>query len=411
MPVFITAVTDPFQELNAAGASAPGQADVRRPFRGIQIKPDSYAVLRVVRADGTDIPLLDSGSAPLEEELTGGGSNIGRSTTFSNFIVQSFQDQRMEKQQIIQTFGEDYIFFFGEQPRFVNIAGLLINTKDFDWKNEFLENYERYLRGTRLVENNARMYLYIDDVVMEGYLVNSSVNLTADQPYLVQFSFQMFVCQYMTLSNTGSIYFQQGAQPEAPVSPPDTSALKAAATKTSVQQSSSGGLNAFLADAKKFAQDASISVQKILEEIRNTLYGTPVVAPDGLGSAIKAPLITNQASFSPPRYNRPIYTQRDEFVSYDSTANASTSKAALNRLLDATEAERVSNELALQSPEQLEKRARLQFEKAGIDTSRRETTFLLLGRGAFAAAQYAAAFGIREADGAISNPVSALQQL
>lgn len=394
MAVYITAVTDPFGELSGAGR--PETQNVRRPLRGLQIKRDSYAVLRVMRADGTNIPLLDSSSSDVDD------AGRGSSQEFSNFIVQSFQDQRMEKQQIVQTFGEDYIFFFGEQPRFVNVSGILVNTKNFDWKNEFLENYERYLRGTRLVENNARLYMYVDDVVLEGYLVNSSVNMSADQPYLVQFQFQMFVCQYATLTNTGSVYFQEYVTPEMQTQrsklgagvAPDTGAAAAAAAKNAAKVGSPGGLNGFLAEARKFVRDARSTVQQVLEEFRNTLYGYNIVAPDGLGSSIRPLPIKNEGSFELPPVNVPIHEQYDEYPERSDPPYPS---------FDKTEIERVNAELALQTPEQLEARARKQFAAAGIDTTRREATYLLLGRGAFAAFQTMGTFGARQADGTLNT--------
>jgi len=308
----------------------------------------------------------------------------------------------MEKQQIVQTFGEDYIFFFGEQPRFVNVSGILVNTKDFDWKNEFLENYERYLRGTRLVENNARLYMYVDDVVLEGYLVNSSVNLSADQPYLVQFQFQMFVCQYATLSNTGSIFFQEYVTPELQAQrselaagvAPDTDAAASAAATNAARVGAPGGLNGFLAEARKFARDANSTVQKILEEFRNTLYGYNIVTPDGLGSSVRPPPIKNEGSFELAPVNVPIYEQYDEYPERSDLPSPS---------FDQTEIARVNAQLALQTPEQLERQARAQFAAAGIDTTRRETTYLLLGRGAFAAFQTMGTFGARQADGTLNT--------
>jgi hypothetical protein len=198
MAVYITAMTDAFGEL---GREAQTYENVRRPLRGIEIKQDTYAVLRVIKITGEEIPIFDSSSA---EEVDG----IGKSTRYSNFILQQVQEQRVEKQQIIETFGEDYIFFFGERPRIMTFAGVLLNTKDFNWKNEFLENYERYLRGTRLVEQNARLYLYFDDLVIEGYILQSSVNYSSDMPYHVQFSFQMYVCQYSDLSRPGVTNWQ-----------------------------------------------------------------------------------------------------------------------------------------------------------------------------------------------------------
>lgn len=398
MAVYITATTDPFEELRNT-RTRPPLINVRRPLRGIQIKQDTYAVLRVLRANGEDLRIFDSSSPEYDE------NNIGRSSYYSNFIVQSFQEQRVEKQQIVQTFGEDYIFFFGEQPRFVNVSGVLINTKDFNWKNEFLENYEQYLRGTRLVEQNAKLYLYIDDVVIEGHLVNSQVQMMADNPYMAQFSFQMFVCQYAHLSTIGSVLFQENAEGTAEFNEligdlagggvaPDTEEAQAQAASNAARVGSPGGLNGFLAQAGQFVQDASLSINRTLEVIRNTFYGRSIVVPQGIGNEIRPPLIENRASFSPAPVNQPISENWDEYP--ERTPPSDTPD------FDQAELERVQSQMALQTPEELERTARARLEAAGIDTSRRETTYLLLGRGAFAAAQYMGTFGARQADGELN---------
>lgn len=392
MAVFISVTTDPFNDTDIRQRQP--QENVRRPLRGITIKEDTYAVLRAKTATGEDIPFLDSSSPSVED-------GIGRSSHYSNFIVQQIQEQRVEKQQIVETFGEDYIYFFGERPRFLNVSGVLLNTKDFNWKSEFWENYERYLRGTRLVEQNARLYFYFDDIVVEGYIVSASTAQDSQSPYHLPFQFQMFVCNYAILSTVGSVFFQQEAQAAldstgAPTSAglaPEDPESQAAAAQAAARQGASGGLNGFLASAQQFITDASFTVQNTLETIKNTFYGRRIVVPQGLGQTIYNPPITNQASFEPAKINRPIHEMNDEYVV----------RGPIEAQFDQNEIQRVQKEMSLRKPEELEEKARQQLAKYGIDTSRRETTYLLLGRGAFAAAQTMGAFGIRQADGELAQ--------
>lgn len=394
MAVFISVTTDPFNDEDLRRRQP--QDNVRRPLRGITIKEDTYAVLRAKTATGEDIPFLDSSSPTVED-------GIGRSTHYANFIVQQVQEQRVEKQQIVETFGEDYIYFFGERPRFLNVTGILINTKDFNWKSEFWENYERYLRGTRLVEQNARLYFYFDDIVVEGYIVSAATTQESMSPYHLPFQFQMFVCNYAILSTVGSVFFQQEAEaamsatgaPKGDGIAPDDPESQAAAAQQAARQGSSGGLNGFLASASQFLQDASFSIQNTLETIKNTFYGRRIVVPQGLGQTIYTPPLTNQASFEPAPINRPIHEMNDEYVTRKPTVPE----------FDEREIERIKSELSLRTPEELERKARQELQKYGIDTSRRETTYLLLGRGAFAAAQTVGSFGIRQADGVLSGVV------
>jgi len=179
-------------------------APIRRPHRGIQIKGDTYSVISIVKSNGDHIPLVSS-SAIVDkayEEVT-----KGRVQEFSDYILQRVEDQRMEKQQIIETFGEDYVFFFGERPRIMTFAGLLVNTEDFNWRSQFWHNYENYLRGTKLVQLNARAYITFDTFVVEGFPLMAQASDADDNPYSVPFQLQMLVTNSFDFSNIGSTLF------------------------------------------------------------------------------------------------------------------------------------------------------------------------------------------------------------
>lgn len=190
-------VADEIRELRV-GASIDRQAllnhRVRRPVRGIQIKSDTYATIQVRRADGTAIPLFDSAAA----------GEMGKGFKNSNFLIQSVQEQRAEKQQVIMTFGAPYIFFFGEQPRMIAVSGVLLNTEDFNWRAEWWENYEQHLRGTQCVRTRSRVYLSWDDIVVEGYIIQATASEDSSTQNLVQFQFQMFLTNYQNISHIGN---------------------------------------------------------------------------------------------------------------------------------------------------------------------------------------------------------------
>jgi hypothetical protein len=189
---------------------------VRRPLRGVEIKDDTYAIIKVIRSDGKEVPLVDSGSKVTANSLGIRGAveelrevpPEGSTFNYSNFIAQQVIDARAEKQQIVETFGEPYIFFYGEKPRIMQVQGLLMNTLDFNWKNEFWKNYETYLRGTKLVELDARIYFYFDDQIVEGYMLDAQASHSADFPYHVPFQFTLFVTAhtYIGLLSSSSQY-------------------------------------------------------------------------------------------------------------------------------------------------------------------------------------------------------------
>lgn len=387
MAVFISVVTDPFAEVRQQAANRQPQINIRRPLRGIEIKKDTHAVMRILSATGEEIPLLDSSSP----EVTDG---IGRSSHYANFVVQQIDETRMEKQQIVETFGEDYVFFFGERPRFLNIQGILPNTKDFNWTNEFLANWEESIRGTKLVEQNARLYLYFDEIVVEGYPVSVGVQRQSMMPYHTSFTTQLFVTNYAILSTVGSVFFQQEAAARTSDTGlvPPTKEDQQLATQKAAQMGAGGGLNSFLAATSKFVNNATFSIQSTLENIRNTLYGRNLVIPNGLGNQLYTPPIDNLAKFPAQRINQPIHMMDDEYIERKPATPA----------FDESELKRARSELKLRSPEELENRARNELQKLGIDTTRRETTYLLLGRGAFAGLQTFGSFGVRQAEGALT---------
>lgn len=207
MAVFIELTTDPFddvrrqqEDIRRSGddaTSIAGRRVARRPLRGLEIKEDTIAAIKVVQADGTEIPLIDAGS-PYGDGQTGG---------YTNFILQSVTEARMEKHQIVETFGEAYIFFFGESPRFLDVSLVVINSHDFNWEAEWWENYERYFRGTKLVEQGARLYMFYDDNVVEGYMLNSQGSKVSDQPLMVQMSFRLFVTGHRNITFIGDPQF------------------------------------------------------------------------------------------------------------------------------------------------------------------------------------------------------------
>lgn len=400
--VFIQCTTDAFEAVRAAANKQQSPYDnVRRPLRGIQVKENTYATLRVKTASGDDIRLFDS-SAQLEDV----DNEIGKSRAYANFLIQSFQEQRAEKQQIIQTFGEDYVYFFGEQPRFLSISGVLINTKDFNWKSEFWTNYDEVLRGTKLVEQNARLYFYFDDVVVEGYMVSAATHGESQNPHLMPFQFQLFITNYAILSRVGAVVFGISSSGQAIASalePVYPSAIAKSKALRGGVLGGQGGLTGFLASASEFANNASFSIQNTLENIKNAFYGRALVVPADLTEVVGTvdrngkvitPYVTNEGKFAAAKTGQPIYTMTDEYVERGPTSLSGQALAA-----SMAETLRINAQLALRDPMALEALARAKFAAAGISTGTPSGMAAILGRGAFAAVQYAAPFALKKIGG------------
>lgn len=398
MAVFISVTTSPFEDVfNDAAQETRTSQNVRRPTRGIEVKKDTYATIKVIDAVGRPIPLVDSSSAT---DVNG----IGQSIEYSNFILQSVQEQRVEKQQIVETFGEDYIFFFGERPRIYTFNAVILNARNFNWKSEWWKNYNDTLRGTKLLERNARMYLYFDDVVIEGYMLQAQAVQTVEDPYKLPLTFQVFCTNYSIIGDVGSIFSpiyndemaDRTPGPTPTTVPPDDPAATADVQSSLGNQDS---LTGFLADAQRFANDATFTIQRAIEQAKNTLYGRSLAFPNkGIGNQLYVPPIENQASFpSAPGSNGervPIWQQKDEYTAFvHDTTQPQYDQEELNR---------VQELLRLNSPEELDNQARGQLAKLGVNVGRPSANYLLLGRAAFAGIQLFGSFGIRQADGALN---------
>ncbi len=121
----------------------------------------------------------------------------------SEFFLQDGQETDAEKFQLVETFDLPRIYFSGRRARVWTYSGILMNTSNFQWKNRFLALYERYLRGTRCVEERARVYLIYDDVLREGYLLNATISPSVASLNTVAFSFTMFVTKARILVDVG----------------------------------------------------------------------------------------------------------------------------------------------------------------------------------------------------------------
>ena len=159
------------------------QTGIRRPLDGIQMKDDTFAFIRVIKEDGTEIPLF--------------GVDKTKGAAYTNFLVSHWEQADMEKLQVVDTFGEDYVYFFGRRPRQYSLTGFLLNTADFNWRGMWWRNYVEYLRGYKLAKMRARAYMYVDGAVIEGYFLNSNVPSDAASPNMVQFSTTMLVTNYV----------------------------------------------------------------------------------------------------------------------------------------------------------------------------------------------------------------------
>lgn len=178
--------------------------------RQINSKADQPATIRLIRRKGPEeLPAKDS-----TEPRVPWVNLIPPNT---KFFLEQVQENREEKVQVIDTFGEWIAFFFGRKPEVYSYAGTLLNTANHDWKNEFQDNYDNFLRGSQAVKNRATIIMQYDDVVVEGYMMNSTITQTSSMDNAVPFQFNLLVLNRSSINPRRmlGLRFQRGTRSEA----------------------------------------------------------------------------------------------------------------------------------------------------------------------------------------------------
>lgn len=112
---------------------------------------------------------------------------------YTKFFIESVQEAHVERSQIVETFGNFYVFMFGERPPVYTFSGKLVNSKNANWLSDLMFMYQTYLRGTRCVELNARLILTYGGRQIEGLMLNINSATQAAIEGSVEFSFQVVV--------------------------------------------------------------------------------------------------------------------------------------------------------------------------------------------------------------------------
>lgn len=112
---------------------------------------------------------------------------------YTKFILDGVQESHTERSQIIETFGDFYVFMFGQRPPVYNFTGTLINAKNASWVTDFMYMYEMWLRGTRCVENNAIVIITYGGRQIEGLILSTANQTMAASEMGVPFQFSVVV--------------------------------------------------------------------------------------------------------------------------------------------------------------------------------------------------------------------------
>lgn len=140
-------------------------------------------------------PFEDEGEASIRVYGTPVGETEARDLipTYTKFILDSVQESSTERSQIVETFGDFYVFMFGKRPSIYNFSGTLINSKNASWVTDFMYMYDRYLRGSQCVASNAVAIITYGGRQVEGLILNTANQTAASTEPGVPFQFSVVV--------------------------------------------------------------------------------------------------------------------------------------------------------------------------------------------------------------------------
>lgn len=174
-----------------------------RPLNGIMVKPNTHATVHIRTAGGRQVRVFNRLGRETEDGVAFSRPSDGlepNDNVWTDWLLQSVHEERAEKTQIVETFGETYLYAFGQRPRVLSFTGVLLNTLDYNWRAIFWKNWDEYFRATQLIKLNARMYIAFDDIIVEGYPMNAAADQTSADPHIMSFSFSFFVTNYVNVT-------------------------------------------------------------------------------------------------------------------------------------------------------------------------------------------------------------------
>lgn len=133
----------------------------------------------------------------------------GRVVAATNkFMLTQWQETRIEKVQIMETFDSSTLSWFDEKTKTYSFGGFLLEAEKnqtlaeleegdesyvYLWAQSFRSLWNEKLRGTILVKEGNIATLTVMNNVLIGYPFALNITTTADNPNMTQFGFQ-FIC-------------------------------------------------------------------------------------------------------------------------------------------------------------------------------------------------------------------------
>lgn len=167
---------------------------VRRPFGGLAVLKDTYAVL--IAPSGvrnTSYRPPDNADQLPTAQL----EQINREIKTANFIIQSLSHSAQQRSQVTQTFSEDRVFFFGHTVDTLQVDAMLLENQTFQWLQEWYLNYKESVSGSAstAAKLDGQVELRCEDRVYSGFVTDMSFVRNAQDRHGVQLRFTMLVAE------------------------------------------------------------------------------------------------------------------------------------------------------------------------------------------------------------------------
>lgn len=168
---------------------------VRRPVFGVIGYDNQYGSIQVIAR---------TSSSDLGERVTLVNTSYpsGEAKVTTNFFIQTLSETSQEAINTVNAFSQFYLSSSGDNPRSLQVRGVLLEGKNFPWLREWRVNYEKYLRGSRALQYNAEVYLTVGNTLYVGTMTSSSINRQAStSSAIVPFTFVMILRDIISIQD------------------------------------------------------------------------------------------------------------------------------------------------------------------------------------------------------------------
>jgi hypothetical protein len=170
---------------------------------------DSYAEIRLLPISDKFSNNTNKYSLPSEQE---GSSYIN---TYVGFFAVNVSEENTEKYEILPLVGDSFAtFFYGSAPRQLDMAGIVFNTIEDNWRDAFDILYREYTRATAAARDNVIAQIKFGDRVVTGHIINMTQQLDAANPAVSSFTLKVIVrdVAYTSVANNEDLLRKYSAK-------------------------------------------------------------------------------------------------------------------------------------------------------------------------------------------------------